>query len=84
VRYGQPQHLRLEVQYLASAVKVRIEDDGKGFEPNLMDGLSSGHFGLTVMQERAERLGGSFVLHSHSGQGTVIEAEVPLGTVARS
>src|SRR5437899_271633 len=34
IRHGQPQHLRLEVQYTPQALKVRIQDDGKGFDPD--------------------------------------------------
>jgi signal transduction histidine kinase len=78
VRHGQPEHLRLEVQYQPDLLKLRIEDDGGGFEPARMNGLNTGHFGLTVMQERARRFGGDFTLNSRPGRGTVIEATIPL------
>jgi signal transduction histidine kinase/ligand-binding sensor domain-containing protein len=78
IRHGQPQHLRLEVEYATDVLKVRIQDDGKGFDPECMNGLNGGHFGLTVMAERARRFGGTLHLESRLGSGTVVEAAMPI------
>jgi signal transduction histidine kinase/ligand-binding sensor domain-containing protein len=79
VRHGHPRKLEVVVQYSPSHLKVRIRDDGQGFDPAVRrQGLNSGHFGLTVMQERAQRLGGTLLVESHPGEGTVVEAMVPL------
>jgi signal transduction histidine kinase len=66
------------MDYSPAQLKVRIEDDGKGFDPERMNGLNGGHFGLTVMEERARRFGGTFHLQSAPGQGTVVEAAIPI------
>jgi signal transduction histidine kinase len=57
---------------------VRIEDDGPGFE---WDSLSEGspHFGLKVMQTRAEWLGGELRVESDLGQGTKVILRWPIG-----
>jgi signal transduction histidine kinase len=78
VRHGHPRHLRLDMEYSPGAVKIRIQDDGTGFDPAGANGLNAGHFGVTVMEERARRFGGSFRLESKPGQGTVVEAAMPL------
>jgi signal transduction histidine kinase/ligand-binding sensor domain-containing protein len=78
IRHGEPRHLRLAMHYSPAEWKVRIEDDGKGFDPAGMNGLNGGHFGLTVMEERARRFGGTFHLQSAPGQGTVVEAAIPI------
>ena len=54
-------------------------DAGKGFDTNRMEkhGL-----GILSMQGRARLLGGDFEIHSKPGQGTRIEAWVPLEPVA--
>jgi signal transduction histidine kinase/ligand-binding sensor domain-containing protein len=78
IRHGEPRHLRLAMQYSAAELKVRIEDDGRGFNPSGMNGLNGGHFGLTVMEERTRRFGGTFHLQSAPGQGTVVEAAIPI------
>lgn len=59
---------------------MRIEDDGAGFIPSEVIGLSRGHFGLAVMAERAERFGGRLKLTSEPGQGTIVEAVIPTTT----
>ena len=60
---------------------LRIEDDGVGFEAEL---LAVGperwpHFGLAGMRERAESVGGSIVWRSQPGRGAQIELHVPVG-----
>ncbi|MEI6712290.1 MAG: sensor histidine kinase [Verrucomicrobiota bacterium] len=57
---------------------VAISDNGAGFQPGSQPGNESGHFGLTGMQERAKRLGGTLAVESHLGAGTIIRVEVPL------
>jgi signal transduction histidine kinase len=58
------------------AVVLQIADDGVGFR---LDGraprLYSG-FGLTSMQERAERAGGRLRVRSRPGGGTVVEVRI--------
>jgi signal transduction histidine kinase/ligand-binding sensor domain-containing protein len=64
-----------------SRAVLRVRDDGRGLSPS-----PSGpepHFGLSVMRERAEALGGTLVLGAAPGGGTLVEATVPLpGRVA--
>jgi PAS domain S-box-containing protein len=56
---------------------MRVQDNGKGFDPLQVSGAGSGHFGLSIMRERAELLGGSLEVQSIPGEGTYIEVEVP-------
>ena len=78
VRHGTPKHVRVELVYTSANVTVRVEDDGSGFEPEQMEALKNGHFGLIIMQERMRRFGGALILTSEPGKGTVVEATVPL------
>ncbi len=50
---------------------VRIQDNGPGFEPGAAAD-QEGHFGLKVMQARAERIGGALTIESAPGRGTSI------------
>lgn len=61
-------------------VKVRIEDDGDGFDPATEKEGS----GLAEMRERAKLLGGFFGVHSAPGQGTRIVATLPPDVRRRS
>ena len=58
------------------SVTLRIEDDGDGFVYEAEQ--RSQHFGLSIMRERAERLGGAFDVVSELGKGTMILAKLPL------
>lgn len=58
---------------------LRIEDDGKGFDPErrLTATIEEKRMGIQSMQERIRLLGGTFIIHSHPGEGTRIFIEVP-------
>ena len=56
------------------AIRVRISDDGKGFDLN---GPRRHGFGLTSMRERAEVRGGMINVSSEPGRGTVVEVVIP-------
>ncbi len=57
---------------------IRINDRGVGFpEHVLRRGHKEGHFGLVGMRERAERIGGTLVISSASGQGSEVMLILP-------
>jgi two-component system NarL family sensor kinase len=57
-------------------VRLRIEDDGAGFDPA---SVRPGRFGLVGMSERARLLGGTLTVESTPQRGTAIDVIVPLG-----
>src|SRR5215207_6219867 len=50
-----------------AAIELRISDDGRGFDP---EQTTSGHYGLSMMRERAEAVGALLSVTSQPGQGT--------------
>lgn len=65
-----------EFEPRGGAVDLVIADDGRGFDLAVAAGPTQGHFGLTGMRERIERLGGAFAIESSPGQGTTVQARV--------
>jgi signal transduction histidine kinase len=58
-------------------VRLRIHDDGVGFDPMAARGLvGDGHFGLVGMRERVEMVGGQMVVDSVPGQGTTVDVRM--------
>ena len=57
------------LQYEAGAVEVHIRDDGRGFDP---EQTLPGHYGLSMMRERATAVGATLSLTSQPGYGTEI------------
>jgi two-component system nitrate/nitrite sensor histidine kinase NarX len=49
---------------------VLIEDDGVGIGEPVLHGKAGEHIGLSIMQERALRLGGELNIESEAGEGT--------------
>jgi signal transduction histidine kinase len=61
----------------AGSIDLTVRDDGRGFTPGSQLGPDQGHFGLSGMRERIERLGGTFTIDSQPGSGTTVRAVVP-------
>lgn len=53
--------------------RVLIEDDGTGIAPRTTAGAPGEHVGLSIMEERARRLGGKIRFESEPGEGTRIQ-----------
>jgi PAS domain S-box-containing protein len=60
-------------------VRLRVSDDGVGFEPPRGVEPAAGHIGVPTMIERAELAGGRCRIESKPGRGTTVEAWLPLG-----
>ncbi|HEY1732643.1 MAG TPA: ATP-binding protein [Terriglobales bacterium] len=55
---------------------LRIQDDGKGMDPEVLRAGRSGHYGLASMRERAARIGAKITV-SGSPKGTTVTLLVP-------
>jgi signal transduction histidine kinase len=78
LRHGLPTRVDVEMVFEGTRLLLSVRDNGHGFA--IIPGLSEspGHFGLTVMQERARRIGAAWKLESRVGEGTVVKVELPL------
>ena len=71
-RHAQASTVTLTLENNATETRLRIGDNGRGFEPDLpRQGM-----GLQTMRERVEALGGKLVITSN-GSGTSIDATLP-------
>lgn len=59
---------------------IVVQDNGRGFDPDLADLDSDMHVGLSIMRERAHRIGGHFDIQSKLGQGTTVTLVLPCDT----
>jgi signal transduction histidine kinase len=77
-RHASPRSIEVKLIYSPGALRAVVSDDGCGFmqPPQKFD--ADGHFGLTVMQERARRHGGCLHITSSPGRGTTVETTIPL------
>jgi len=74
MRHADARRIVVHLTRFENAVRLRIEDDGTGFEPT---DVPSDRFGLVGMRERARLLGGTLTVESGPDAGTAIEVVVP-------
>jgi len=77
LNHGKAAHVRVILNYDAEGLEVSIQDDGVGFDPAAVGGISEGHFGLAGMKERINRLRGDIRIQSSAGQGARIDIRIP-------
>ena len=75
VRHARAETIVVRLTRDLDGVRLRIEDDGIGFDPAA---VPSDRFGLVGMRERARLLGGTLVVESAPDAGTVIDVLVPV------
>jgi signal transduction histidine kinase len=68
----------VELNVMDDGISLIISDDGKGFDMNQYENKRNESFGIKIMEERSELLGGSFKIESSPGKGTRIEVNIPL------
>jgi PAS domain S-box-containing protein len=78
-RHAEVDQVNLSFEKRDGIVRISIQDQGRGFDPQQVARQHGGHFGLQFMHERAAELGGSLQVSSEPGQGTCVVVEVPLG-----
>jgi signal transduction histidine kinase len=78
-RHSGASHALVHVRFSPDSVRVKIEDDGHGFDApaRIDDLLSTGKLGLIGMHERAHTLGGILTIQSGAGEGTAVMIDVP-------
>lgn len=75
VRHSRASELRLSLANDNGTCRASLEDDGTGFDLAATGGGS--HYGLRIMRERIEKIGGRFTIDTAPGKGTRISITVP-------
>jgi two-component system sensor histidine kinase DegS len=75
-RYSQAAAIKVQLDMAAAALRVGVEDNGRGFDPESTSG--GGNLGLKLIRERTEMLGGTFSIDAAVGKGARIAFTVPL------
>lgn len=73
-KHAQAKCVQVTIQAQAGLARIEIADDGRGFVYKQQE--EPQHFGLRIMRERAERIGGTCQVESAPGQGTRVIVQV--------
>jgi signal transduction histidine kinase len=79
--HAQARFVEVEIEYGTKFLRVLVRDDGRGIDSNVLTDGRDGHFGLTGMRERSEKIGARLRLRSRAHAGTEVELIVP-GVIA--
>ncbi len=76
-RHGHARHIQVELTLQEDALLLKVIDDGCGFNPQKIPQDDRKHFGLQLMQMRANYLQGNLRVISTPEQGTCVALSIP-------
>lgn len=79
-RHAGARAARVTVRREGDSIRLTVEDDGAGFDPDAVRGRPS--LGLASMRQRVVAVGGTLRIDAAAGRGTRVEVEVPVGISA--
>jgi signal transduction histidine kinase len=75
LKHASPETIHVDLEPTVDGARLTVTDDGAGFDPD--QDPPEGHYGVTMMRERAQVAGGAFRIDSAPGRGTTVTAEFP-------
>jgi len=76
-RHSRASQIEAELDFAADHFRLLIRDNGSGIDPQVLAAGREGHWGLSGMRERAERMGARLRVLSRPATGTEVELSVP-------
>ena len=76
-RHACAKTIDLALEYHGNELRMVLRDDGCGIDPKVIQSGRDGHWGLSGMRERAERIGASLKVSSSAAGGTEVDLRVP-------
>ena len=77
-RHAQATEVHVRLTAIPGAVRMEVRDNGKSFQvPQTLSPKTNQRLGLLGMRERVEMVGGTVVIESAPGRGTIVRAEIP-------
>jgi ligand-binding sensor domain-containing protein len=83
-RHSEAASIEVEIEYAPQHLRVVVRDDGRGVVSDVLRTGSAGHWGLTGMRERADRIGARLKVWSGAAAGTEVELLVPARVAYRA
>jgi PAS domain S-box-containing protein len=80
-KYSGAKNVTVTLGTAGSTLRLSVSDDGVGFDRATVSLPGAGGWGLTIMRERTNILGGSFRLETAPGEGVTIHLEIPKESV---
>jgi nitrate/nitrite-specific signal transduction histidine kinase len=76
-KHAEARRVTVRLGVASDRVHLEVVDDGRGFDTVRAAGTGSPHYGLQIMRERAEGVGGMYVVGLDAGGGTRVAVTLP-------
>jgi ligand-binding sensor domain-containing protein/signal transduction histidine kinase len=76
-RHSGATEIAMEIEYAVNHLRILVRDNGCGIDPQVLNSGREGHWGLSGMRERADRIGVRLRVLSRADAGTEVELSVP-------
>jgi len=79
-KHADAQNVSVTIDRMDNKARIRVVDDGRGFDVSAMDYMTGEQqgFGIFSIRERLMNVGGSFHIASEPGKGTEVVLIAPL------
>lgn len=76
-RHAHATTIDVILEYATHHMRILVRDDGRGIDSQVLQSGREGHWGLSGMRERTERIGAQLKIWSRIDGGTEVELRVP-------
>ncbi len=77
-KHARAARVQVSLEQASAMCTLAVADDGRGFSLADYAGPSGSRYGLKIMQERAQALGGTLRIDAAPGRGTTVHVTIPL------
>jgi signal transduction histidine kinase len=77
--HAQATQVKIMIDIADKQVRSTLEDNGKGFDPEILDDDKYDNSGLTRIRQQVAQFGGTFEVDSSPGQGARVVISIPTG-----
>ncbi len=80
IKHSGSRKQKVQIELSGNRLELTVTDSGRGFDTNQLENwlITGDHFGLGILKERLERLGGQLLIKSGICQGTTLKATLPV------
>ena len=83
-RHSGATRIEVALEYGLHELRVLVRDNGQGIEPTVLHAGRDGHWGLSGMRERAQKIGAKLRICSNDTNGTEVDLRVPVRIAFKS
>ncbi len=76
-KHSNATQVEVRLEGTESGLELTVQDNGQGFNPDVVSGRTAGGVGVLSMRERAELVGGHVTVESSPGNGCQVVLHVP-------